>query len=190
MTTRMNRRRTALLVAGLLIAGISILIASCQKRPGAEGAGAAPMQGVGDLQIGVANAPDLPHIGDNALTIVVRDDEGKPIRGAQVDAVVSMPAMGAMPRMESRGKLKELKPGVYRADYGLAMNGEWDVNVRVRPKGKAAVEAAYRLSTSTPGLAFAGGTPAAGGNRSEGNMSEMPGMPGMSSAGSGQEQSN
>jgi len=185
MTTRMNRQRTALLVAGFLIAGTSTLIASCQKRPGAEGVGATPMQGVGDLQIGVANAPDLPHIGDNALSIVVRDDGGKPIRGAQVDAVVSMPAMGAMPRMESRGKLKELKPGVYRADYGLAMNGEWDVNVRVRPKGKAAVEAAYRLSTSTPGLAFAGGTPAAGGNRSGGNMSEMPGM---SSAGSGQEQ--
>ena len=67
MTTRMNRQRTALLVAGFLIAATSTLIASCQKRPGAEGVGATPMQGVGDLQIGVANAPDLPHIGDNAL---------------------------------------------------------------------------------------------------------------------------
>src|SRR6058998_1259428 len=96
-----------------------------------------------------------------------------------------MPAMGAMPRMESRGKLKELKPGVYRADYGLAMNGEWDVNVRVRPKGGAAVEAAYRLSTSTPGLAFAGGTPSAGRDKA---VEGMPGMSGMPATGSSQEQ--
>ncbi|PYM03432.1 MAG: hypothetical protein DMD82_16920, partial [Candidatus Rokuibacteriota bacterium] len=138
------------------------------------------MQAVGGLQIGVANTPDPPHSGDNALTISVQDAAGKPVRGAAVDAVVSMPAMGAMPRMESRGKVKEVKPGVYRAEYGLAMNGEWDVNVRVRPKNGAKVEAAYRLSTSTPGLAFASGTPAVGRDQPVGGMSGMAGMSGMS----------
>src|SRR5258708_22657064 len=42
------------------------------------------------------------------------------------------------------------------------MNGGGDVTVRVRPKDGAAVEAAYRLSTSTPGLAFASGMPSEG----------------------------
>src|SRR5439155_936607 len=98
----------------------------------------------------------------------------------EAEAEVSMPAMGAMPRMESRGKVKEVKPGVYRAEYGLAMNGEWDVNVRVRPKNGAKVEAAYRLSTSTPGLAFASGTPAVGRDQPVGGMSGMAGMSGMS----------
>src|SRR5439155_25494353 len=84
------------------------------------------------------------------------------------------------------GKVRETKPGVYRVEYGLAMSGEWDVNVRVRPKGTAAVDAAYRLSTSTPGLAFSGGTPPAGGDGSQQGMSGMPGMPGMPSSRSGE----
>ena len=88
--------------------------------------------------------------------------------------MVSMPAMGAMPRMESRGKVKEVKPGVYQAEYGLAMNGEWDVNVRVKPNDGPTVEAEYRLSTTT-GLSFVGGTPA-------------PAKPGMTAGGSSQRQ--
>src|SRR5439155_3417575 len=152
MSIRARRKPAAFLLCALVGVGGLLLLASCQKRgDGAEGAGKAPMQAVGSFQIGVANTPDPPHSGDNALTIVVRDAAGKPARGAALDAMVSMPAMGTMPRMESRGKVKEVKPGVYRAEYGLAMNGEWDVNLRVRPKGATAVEAVYRLSTSTPG---------------------------------------
>ncbi|HEY2953935.1 MAG TPA: FixH family protein [Candidatus Eisenbacteria bacterium] len=163
MMIRWHRGGAALSIA-LLAAASLILIASCQPRGGAEGADRTPMQGVGELQMGVASTPDPPRVGDNALSIAVRDAQGKPVRGAAVDAMISMPAMGAMPYMESRGKVEETKPGIYRAEYGLAMNGEWDVNIRVRAKGGATVEAAYRLSTSTPGLAFAGGTPAAGGS--------------------------
>jgi len=117
------------------------------------------MQTVGGYQIGVANEPDPPHAGDNVLKVAVRDASDKQARDAMVDVMVSMPAMGAMPRMESRGKVKEVKPGVYHAEYGLAMNGEWDVNVRVKPKDGTIVEAEYRLSTTT-GLSFVRGTPA------------------------------
>ena len=181
MNARARRMSTAFLIAAMVAAGSTSLLSSCQKRGGgADRAGNAPMQAVGGLEIGVANTPDTPHSGDNTLTIIVRNAAGKPTRGAAVDAVVSMPAMGAMPYMESRGKVKEVKPGVYRAEYGLAMNGEWDVNVRVRPKDGASVEAAYRLSTSTPGLAFASGTPSVGRDQTAGGMSGMAGMPGMS----------
>lgn len=171
----MTRRISALVVVGALL-----LIVSCQRRGGgADGAGNVPMHAVGGLQIGVANTPDPPHAGDNALTIIVRSADGKPARGAAVDALVSMPAMGAMPRMESRGKVEEKKPGVYQAEYGLAMNGEWDVSVRVRPKDGAAVEAAYRLSTSTNGVAFASGTPAIAQGQPAGGTSGISGEAGM-----------
>ena len=162
MTIRSRSRSVAGLASSLVAAAALSLLASCQGRGESEGSGKVPMQPVGGLAIGVANTPDPPRTGDNRLTIVIQDAAGKPVRGSSVDAVVSMPAMGAMPRMESRGKVKEIKPGVYRAEYGLAMNGEWDVNLRVRPKDGAAVEAAYRLSTSTPGLAFASGMPSEG----------------------------
>ena len=163
MILRVRGRSVALFICALLGAGSLLALASCQPREGgSEAGGKAPMQAVGGLQIGVANSPDPPHVGENAVIITVRDDAGGAVRGAAVDAVVSMPAMGAMPYMESRGKVKETKPGAYRAEYGLGMNGEWDLNVRVRTRGGAAVEAAYRLSTSTTGLAFASGTPVAG----------------------------
>ena len=69
------------------------------------------------------------------------------------DVVVSMPAMGSMPYMESRGKVKASGPGVFRASYGLAMGGEWDVTVRLHPEPGAPAESQYRLSTSMRGLA-------------------------------------
>lgn len=187
MKIRTHRKSTVFIVSALGAVGALSLLASCQNEGSGPGdAGKTPMQAVGGLQIGVANTPDPPHSGDNALTIIVRDADGKPARGGAVDAVVSMPAMGAMPRMESRGKVKEVKPGVYRAEYGLSMNGEWDVNLRVRPKDGAAIEASYRLSTSTPGLSFASGTPAVGRDQTTGSMSGMSGMSGMPAAGSAQ----
>ncbi len=190
MSARVRGKSVAVLVAALFVAGALALLASCQNRGGVGRAGNAPMRPVGGIQLGVANTPDPPRTGDNALTVVVQDAAGMPVRGAVVDVVVSMPAMGAMPRMESRGKVKEMNRGAFKAEYGLAMNGEWDVNIRVRPKHGATVEAAYRISTSTPGLAFASGTPPTGHEQPAGSMSGMAGMSGMSgmpTAGTAQE---
>jgi Cu(I)/Ag(I) efflux system membrane fusion protein len=119
------------------------------------------MQEVGAWRIGVANTPDPARVGDNAITVVARDASGKAMEGS-LEVVVSMPQMGAMPYMESRGKSKPKGPGVFLASYRLPVGGEWDVIVRLRPDNGPPAEAHYRLSTSIRGLSFAGGTPAAG----------------------------
>ena len=103
MTTGSRRRSVVFLAASLLAAGAVSLLASCQNRSGSEGPGKVPMQSIGRLQIGVANTPDPPHTGDNALTIIVRDAAGKPMHGTAVDAVVSMPAIPAIPDMPPAG---------------------------------------------------------------------------------------
>jgi len=122
-----------------------------------------PMQQVGDYQVGVATSPDPPRPGENVATIVVKDAGGKPVRGAQVDPRFVMEAMGQMPRMESRGKVTEVSPGVYRATYGLSMPGEWDVHVKLTPQDGTPVSADWRLSTSVDGLAFVSGSVPGGG---------------------------
>ena len=183
MSPHTRRKSIATLSVALLAAAGLALLASCQKGNG-KTAGGAPLQAVGALRVGVNNTPDPPHTGDNTVSVFVRDAAGKPVRGATVDVLVVMPAMGAMPRMESRGTVKEAKPGEYRARYGLGMNGEWDVNIRVRPQDGPAVDAAYRLSTSTAGLTFASGTPPVGQDPPTGGMAGMPGMAGSPSAGS------
>jgi membrane fusion protein, copper/silver efflux system len=156
--------------------GVLALLA-CQKRSALTQN--MSMHGVGEWQVGVANDPDPPHAGENTITVVARDSSGKPMHGS-LDLVVSMPAMGAMPYMESRGSVKPGGSDTFRASYGLAMGGEWDVTVRLRPDDGPVAEAQYRLSTSIPGLAWVGGTPARGG-QSPGSVPAMPG--GDSSAG-------
>ena len=134
----------------------AFLLAGCADR--GEKAGATPSQAVGPFRISVENKPARPVVGNNTLCITVMDPSGSPVRGAEVEALVVMQAMGTMPRMESRGQLKEAKPGLYEAAYGLSMAGEWDVDISVRtPEGAQAV-ASYRLSTSTKDLLFVSGT--------------------------------
>lgn len=145
---------TAVGLAALLLA------AGCAPRASAPNV---PMQPAGDLQVGLANSPDPARAGKNEATIVVKDAAGAPVRGATIDARFVMEAMGAMPRMESRGAVKEIAPGVYRASYGLAMAGEWDVHVAVRAPGRAPASGDWRLSTSVPGFSFASGEPAGDG---------------------------
>lgn len=116
-----------------------------------------PTQRVGAWRIGTANRPDLPHVGENTLIVGIRDSAGNPMRGT-VEVIVTMPQMGAMAAMESRGKVRAARSGIFNATYALAMGGEWDVTVRLHPAGGAPAEARYRLSTSIRGLAFSGGT--------------------------------
>jgi len=152
-------------VLAMIAAVTAIVVVGCGHKTGGQGGGAAPQRAAdeaGPFRLSIRNRPEIPSVGDNRLEIVIRDMTGAPVRGARVDALVSMPAMGAMPRMESRGEARETSGGVYEAKYALPMAGEWDVGIRVRhPSGTA--EAAYRLSTSLNVLSFVGGTPPIGG---------------------------
>jgi len=117
------RLSIAALVSAAAIA--TILIAGCGRR-GAEQGGDVQDAGerVGPFLLTIRNRPASPSVGDNRLEIGVRDTTGAPVRGARVEVLISMDAMGAMPRMESRGEVHEAKNGIYEAGYGLAMAGE------------------------------------------------------------------
>lgn len=119
-------------------------------------------QHVGTFQVLVENRPARPAVGDNLLAIALSDSSGRPVRAADIAVLIEMQAMGTMPRMESRGDARELRPGRYEAKYGLAMAGEWDLAVTVRARAGPEAVARYRLSTSTKEIAFEGGTAPAG----------------------------
>jgi len=117
---------------------------------------------IGPFQVALKNRPARPSVGDNRLLVVVVDGSGRPVVGATVEMSVVMEAMGTMPRMQSRGAVTERSAGTYEIRYGLAMAGEWDVNLAIRaPEGAQAV-GSWRLSTSTEDLVFVAGTPPAG----------------------------
>ncbi len=140
----------AVVLVALLLVVAAVLIA---RREPASAQGLVP---VGPYQVALRNEPRPPRTGENTLVVVVEDGQGKRVRGAQVETVVSMPSMGAMPYMESRGRVKAAGPGEFRISYGLSMAGEWDVVLRITgPAGKA--EGQWRLSTRLPDVAFASG---------------------------------
>lgn len=150
-------------IAGALVIAVVAFVSWRLSGGGDASLQNMPMNPVGSYQVGVLNAPDPPSMGDNSMTVMIRDAQGNPVRAAELETVVSMTAMGAMPYMESRGKVKEVKPGMYRAEYGLSMNGEWDVRLSIRAPQQAPARADYRLSTSIRGLSFVSSTPAQGG---------------------------
>src|SRR5258706_10086996 len=131
------------------------LLAGCGTNAGAPAQ--TTLHDLGPIRAGVTLAPDPPATGENVMTVVVKDAAGRPVRGAAVQVIVSMPSMGSMPRMESRGTVRESGAGVYRAAYGLSMAGDWDVSVRVTPPGGTAADGAWRISTSREGAEFTGG---------------------------------
>src|SRR5437867_5142424 len=98
MTRRMVLR-TGWLAVGLLFGGL-LLLNGCAQR--ASVPKSTPVEHVGVWQVAVTNTPDPAHVGDNTLVISARDAAGHPLHGS-VEAIVGMPAMGAMPYMESRG---------------------------------------------------------------------------------------
>ncbi len=160
-------RGIAMSVAAALLALAALPSCSKRERGTSRTSTVASVSGsaqrVGALQLAITNKPERPIVGDNTLTVALRDSAGTSVRGATVSALVSMPAMGAMPRMESRGEFRETRAGTYEAKYGLAMQGDWDVAVSIRTADGRQTEAVYRLSTNMGGLAFVGGTPSAGG---------------------------
>ncbi len=153
MTHRSRIRGPAVALSLVALAGFA---AGCGRFGGAPTHAA--LNNVGSYRLGVAIVPDPPTTGENVMTVVVEDALGRAVEGATVDIVVSMPAMGAMPAMESRGRVREIGHGVYRAAYGLAMAGDWDVRVRVRPKGHVPSDGTWRISTSRSGAEFVGET--------------------------------
>ncbi len=128
------------------------LCASCGRRDSSPQWSQLSHAKVGDLEIAVLPSPPTPTQGDNRATVLVRTRDGAWVRGARVQWVASMPAMGAMPYMESRTDASEKGEGAYLAKYSLAMGGEWDVAVNVQPAGAAAVETHWKLRVGTPGI--------------------------------------
>ena len=169
MTSRAFLRASALRAS--LAAAAAIGLSGCgSKAPMPAGT---PVQQVGAWRIAVANSPDPAHVGSNTLVIAARDSLGGPMPG-DVEAMVSMPAMGAMPRMESRGIVSPAGHGIWRAKYGLPMSGEWDVTIRLLPRPGPPADAQYRISTSVRGLSFSGGTVASAPAASEPPMPISP----------------
>ena len=127
---------------------ISCELAACQKPSSSE-----PVR-VGELMVSAHLVPDPPTTGDNRLVVEIKDAQGHPVDGASLDFVVSMPAMGAMAEMRSRGQVHGRGGGIYDISYPLPVQGDWTIALRVTAPGHDAAELRLKVSPSRKGLVF------------------------------------
>lgn len=129
---------------------IVVLVALLALAVGCGGRSRTAMHSLGAMRVGVETRPPAPKVGENTLHVVVQDASGKALTGSRVEGLVFMPAMGSMPRMESRPVFRPVRPGVYEGKFGLVMGGSWDIDLSVTPPDGPAERLALRLTVGNP----------------------------------------
>jgi hypothetical protein len=71
-----------------------------------------------------------PVVGDNNLTMEIKDGAGKNVTEAKVKVDYAMPAMPGMPAMNYKTDA-ELKGKEYKAKMNLSMAGSWNITIQI-----------------------------------------------------------
>jgi len=95
--------------------------------------------------------PNPPDVGDNELQIHLTDASGKALDGAICHLLVSMSAMGTMPRMDERATVTAKGGGDYIASYQIPMSGSWEMTLDVE-YGAGQRSFRYSITTGIPDI--------------------------------------
>jgi hypothetical protein len=86
-----------------------------------------------DVEAKIDNNP--PIVGDNNISIEIKDKTGNYVTDATVKVDYSMPAMPGMPAMNYKEYAK-VSGNTYKAKMNLSMAGSWNVAVKIKKDGK------------------------------------------------------
>lgn len=89
--------------------------------------------GVYDVEVKIDKNP--PIVGNNNVTVMIKDTSGKYVTDAKVAVHYSMPAMPGMPPMNYKTDAA-LSGNEYKATMNLSMSGAWNVTVKITRGGK------------------------------------------------------
>lgn len=78
-----------------------------------------------------------PVVGDNSLSLIIKDASGKPVKDAKVIVNYEMPAMPGMPAMRYQVQ-PVLKGDAYAGKLNFSMVGAWGLNIRISQGEKTA----------------------------------------------------
>ncbi len=92
---------------------------------------------IGEYTVSSTIDKNPPVVGDNNITIEVKDAAGKAVTDAKVKVEYSMPAMPGMPAMAYKTDAA-LMGRSYQAKMNLSMAGSWNVSVKTMRGGKTA----------------------------------------------------
>lgn len=90
----------------------------------------------GELDVKLTLKQNPPVVGENDLTVEIKDPAGKPVTDAKVVINYSMPAMPGMPPMNYKTDAT-LHGDRYQGRMNLSMAGPWNIEVKITRAGKA-----------------------------------------------------
>ena len=117
------KKLTILLLAVLLMAGT------------AWGKNFEVTKKVDDFTVKVDIDKNPPIVGDNNLTLTIKDNTGKNIIDANVKVEYGMAAMPGMPAVNYKTDAA-LKGNEYKAKVNFSMAGGWNFNIQITQAGK------------------------------------------------------
>lgn len=86
-----------------------------------------------DVEVKIDRNP--PVVGDNNISIEIKDEAGRHVTDAKVRVDYSMPAMPGMPPMNYKEDAV-LSGNKYKAVMNLSMSGPWNIAVKISRAGK------------------------------------------------------
>lgn len=118
-------------------------VSAAAGQPGAQSPG---------VSIDLATNPSPPAHGKNKLTVILKEQTGKPLAGAQVAVtfyMAAMPSMG-MAAQKAQANLTDDGDGTYRGSIDLQSGGTWQVTVVATKDGQAIAGKQLNVSVSGP----------------------------------------
>ncbi|WP_036250323.1 efflux RND transporter periplasmic adaptor subunit [Methylobacter sp. BBA5.1] len=157
---RTNKIQLFLAAASLLVLSGSLIIFFTHKTDKADAIqNSGQNHPAGPFNVQVALEPEKPRIGNNQITLVVRDQDNRPVTDAAIQAVAEMPAMGAMAAMPIPIEIKSVKPGVYQGQFELPMAGAWPLTLTIDSTTKGQARLTFDMGTSRKGMSLTSATP-------------------------------
>ena len=86
-----------------------------------------------DVEVKIDKNP--PVVGDNNISIEIKETSGKYVTDAKVVVDYSMPAMPGMPAMNYKEDAT-VSGNTYKAVMNLSMAGSWNIAVKIKKDGK------------------------------------------------------
>ncbi len=103
----------------------------------------------GGLTLSLSTVPEKPKAGETLLRLKVTDQAGKPVTGAQVLFVYTMPMPGMT---DSKVTARHTKDGLYEGKVLFGMGGTWVVTVNVTVPGRPPIAEKFQFSVAGGGM--------------------------------------
>jgi len=155
-----NKIRLFVVVMSLMaLSGIGLIFFSNKGDNPVNSQKNAPGHLAGPFSVQVEIEPEKPRIGNNQITLIVRDKDNRPVTDAAIQAVAEMPAMGSMAAMPIPIEIESVKPGLYQGQFELPMDGAWPLTLTIDSGTKGQAGLTFDMGTGRKGVSLTSATP-------------------------------